>query len=59
LVGISGGLGMIAAILSPIVAGLILESTNSWDLIFNICCGALVFGGTFYLFFASSDKQFN
>ena len=59
LVGISGGLGMIAAILSPIVAGLILESTNSWDLIFNICCGTLAFGGTFYLFFASSDKQFN
>ena len=59
LVGISGSLGMIAAIISPIVAGFTLENTNSWDLIFKICCGILVFGGTFYLFFASSEKQFN
>lgn len=58
LVGISGSLAMIAAILSPIAAGFILELTNSWNLIFFICSSVLVFGGTYYLIFSSADKQF-
>ena len=59
LVGISGSIGMIAAIFSPMVAGLVLEVTSSWDLIFYICSGILVFGGLFYLKFGSANKQFN
>ena len=59
LVGISGSIGMVAAIFSPMVAGLVLEVTNSWNLIFYICSGILVFGGLFYLKFASASKQFN
>lgn len=59
LVGISGSIGMIAAIFSPMVAGLILEITSSWDIIFYICSGILVFGGFFYLKFASVKRQFN
>ena len=59
LVGISGSIGMIAAIFSPIVAGLVLELTSSWDVIFYICSGILVFGGLFYLKFASASRQFN
>tara|TARA_A100001011_G_scaffold4121_2_gene4718 strand:+ start:462 stop:1736 length:1275 start_codon:yes stop_codon:yes gene_type:complete len=59
LVGIAGSIGMIAAILSPIVAGYILESTNSWSSIFNVCTIVLLLGGIFYLFFASVDKQFD
>ena len=59
LFGISGSLGMIAAVLSPIVAGIILQATNSWTLIFHICSGFLVFGGIYYLLFASADKQFD
>ena len=59
LVGIAGSIGMIAAILSPIVAGYILELTNSWSSIFNVCTIVLLFGGIFYLFFASVDKQFD
>jgi len=59
LVGISGSIGMIAAIFSPMVAGLVLELTNSWDVIFYICSGILVFGGLFYLKFASASRQFN
>ncbi len=59
LVGISGSIGMIAAIFSPMVAGLILETTSSWDIIFYICSGILVFGGFFYLKFASASRQFN
>ena len=59
LVGISGSIGMIAAIFSPMVAGLVLELTSSWDVIFYICSGILVFGGIFYLKFASASRQFN
>ena len=59
LVGISGSIGMVAAILSPIVAGLILEITNSWDVIFYICSAVLIFGGLFYLLFASANRQFD
>ena len=59
LVGISGSIGMIAAILSPIVAGAVLQVTNSWSVIFYICSGVLIFGGIFYLIFASASKQFD
>ena len=59
LVGISGSIGMIAAIFSPMVAGLVLEVTNSWDVIFYICSGILIFGGLFYLKFGSADRQFS
>ena len=58
LVGISGSFGMIAAIFSPIVAGYLLEITNSWNTIFYICSVILLFGGLFYLNFASASKQF-
>ncbi len=59
LVGISGSIGMIAAILSPIVAGYVLEITDTWNSIFYICVGILTFGGTFYLIFASAKEQFD
>ena len=59
LVGISGSVGMIAAILSPIVAGTVLQITNSWSMIFYICAGMLIFGGVFYFIFASTNKQFD
>ena len=58
LVGISGSLGMLAAISSPIVAGYVLEISNSWNSIFYICSSVLIFGGIFYLFFSSATKQF-
>ena len=58
LVGISGSFGMIAAIFSPMVAGYLLEITNSWSVIFYICSVILLFGGLFYLKFASASKQF-
>ncbi|MDB4158682.1 MFS transporter [Gammaproteobacteria bacterium] len=59
LFGISGSLGMVAAVLSPIIAGIILQATNSWTLIFHLCSGFLIFGGIYYLLFASADKQFD
>ncbi len=59
LVGIAGSIGMIAAIISPIAAGYILEITSSWSSIFYVCTFVLLFGGTFYLLFASVEKQFD
>ena len=59
LVGISGSIGMIAAIISPIVAGYVLEITESWNSIFYVCVGILTFGGIFYLIFASAKEQFD
>ena len=59
LVGISGSIGMIAAIISPIVAGYVLEITESWNSIFYVCVGTLTFGGIFYLIFASAKEQFD
>ena len=59
LVGIAGSIGMLAAIMSPIAAGYILEITNSWNSIFCVCTFVLIFGGTFYLLFASVEKQFD
>ncbi|MGB1715864.1 MAG: MFS transporter, partial [Gammaproteobacteria bacterium] len=58
IVGFAGGIGMIAAIISPLIAGIILEVTGSWILIFNICTAVLIFGGLFYLLFASASEQF-
>ena len=59
LFGIAGSIGMIAAVFSPLAAGFILENTNSWFLIFNISTIVLFFGGIFYLFFSSANKQFD
>ncbi len=59
LFGIAGSIGMIAAVFSPLVVGFILEKTNSWFLIFNISTIVLFFGGLFYLFFSSANKQFD
>ena len=59
LVGIAGSIGMVAAIISPIAAGFILEITNSWSSIFYLCTFVLLFGGIFYLLFASVEKQFD
>jgi MFS family permease len=59
LYGIAGSIGMIAAVFSPLAAGFILENTNSWFLIFNISTIVLFFGGLFYLFFSSANKQFD
>ena len=58
LVGIAGSIGMIAAIISPIITGFLLESLESWAIIFQLCSLVLVIGGTTYLFFASAEKQF-
>ena len=59
LYGIAGSIGMIAAIISPIITGFLLEIFESWAIIFQLCSLVLAIGGTTYLFFASAEKQFD
>ena len=58
LVGVASTFGMIAGILGNAISGLVLEITNSWSSIFNVCTLVLLFGGMFYLIFASAKEQF-
>jgi hypothetical protein len=57
--GISGAIGISAAIISPIITGIILDETNSYLTLYYLNCFLLIFGGLFYLIFASAEKQFD
>ena len=59
LVGIASTLGTAAGVLGNIISGIVLDLTQSWTLVFFIAAGLLVFGGIFYLLFASDKKQFD
>ena len=59
LVGVASTFGMIAGILGNAIAGLVLEITNSWSLIFYIAASLIVMGGLIYLLYASDQKQFD
>ena len=59
LVGIASTLGTAAGVLGNIISGIVLDLTQSWTLVFFIAAGLLVFGGFFYLLFASDKKQFD
>ena len=53
---------MIAALpglIGGVLTGIILDVTNSWDIVFYVVAGITFFGGIFYLIFASTDKQFD
>ena len=57
--GISGAIGISAAIISPIITGIILDETSSYLTLYYLNCFLLIFGGLFYLIFASAEKQFD
>ena len=59
LVGIASTLGTAAGVLGNIVSGIVLDLTQSWTFVFFIAAGLLIFGGIFYLLFASDKKQFD
>ena len=59
LVGISGSIGMIAAVISSYVAGQILFILGSWQYLFYVSSFFLIFGGGYYLLYASTSKQFD
>ena len=59
LMGISNTAGTIPGIVAVFVTGYILDSTGSWDLVWQITAGVTLAGGLFYLIFASGEQQFD
>ena len=49
----------IPGLVGGILTGVILDVTNSWDMVFYVTAGVTFFGGLFYLLFASTEKQFD
>jgi MFS family permease len=59
LMGVTNTFGTVPGIIGVSVSGLILQWTGSWTLVFQVAAGIYVMGALFYLFFASTDKQFD
>ncbi len=59
LMGITNTIATVPGIIGVYTAGLILELTGSWALIFQLAGAICLFGMLFYLRFASADKQFD
>jgi cyanate permease len=57
--GITNTFAAIPGLVGGILTGIILDVTNSWDMVFYVTAGVTAFGGLFYLLFASTDKQFD
>ncbi|MFT4713383.1 MAG: MFS family permease, partial [Candidatus Azotimanducaceae bacterium] len=59
LMGITNTFAAIPGLVGGILTGIILDVTNSWDMVFYVTAGVTFFGGAFYLIFASTEKQFD
>ncbi len=59
LMGITNTMAAVPGIIGVYTAGLILELTGSWVLVFQLAGTISLFGMLFYLRFASADKQFD
>jgi MFS transporter, ACS family, solute carrier family 17 (sodium-dependent inorganic phosphate cotransporter), other len=59
LMGITNTMAAVPGIIGVYTAGLILELTGSWALVFQLAGAISLFGMLFYLRFASADKQFD
>ncbi len=59
LMGLSNTAGTIPGIVAVTVTGFILDTTGSWDLVWQTTAGVTIAGGIFYLIFASGEKQFD
>ncbi|RZP01928.1 MAG: MFS transporter, partial [Gammaproteobacteria bacterium] len=59
LMGITNMFAAIPGFIGAIITGMILDATNSWDMVFYVVAGITFFGGIFYFLFASTEKQFN
>jgi ACS family sodium-dependent inorganic phosphate cotransporter-like MFS transporter 5 len=59
LMGITNTFAAIPGLVGGILTGVILDVTNSWDMVFYVTAGVTFFGGLFYLLFASTEKQFD
>ena len=59
LMGITNMFAAIPGFIGAIITGMILDATNSWDMVFYVVAGITFFGGIFYFLFASTEKQFD
>ena len=59
LMGITNMIAALPGLIGGVLTGIILDVTNSWDIVFYVVAGITFFGGIFYLIFASTDKQFD
>jgi ACS family sodium-dependent inorganic phosphate cotransporter len=59
LMGITNTIATVPGIIGVYTAGLILELTGSWAMVFQLAGAICLFGMLFYLRFASADKQFD
>ena len=56
--GISSTIATIPGIVGVAISGILVDLTGSFDSVFYLSSAILLFGGTFYLTFASTTKQF-
>ena len=59
LMGITNMVAALPGLVGGVLTGIILDTTNSWDMVFYVVAGVTFFGGIFYFFFASTEKQFD
>jgi MFS family permease len=59
LMGVTNTIAAVPGIIGVYTAGLILELTGSWALVFQLAGVISLFGMLFYLRFASADRQFD
>ena len=59
IMGISSTIATIPGIIGVAISGFLVDLTGSFDSVFFLASGILLFGGTFYFTFASTTKQFD
>jgi ACS family sodium-dependent inorganic phosphate cotransporter len=59
LMGITNMVAALPGLVGGVLTGIILDATDSWDMVFYVVAGITFFGGIFYFLFASTDKQFD
>ena len=59
IIGISATIATIPGIIGVAISGFLVDLTGSFDSIFYLASAIVLFGGAFYLTFASASKQFD
>jgi ACS family sodium-dependent inorganic phosphate cotransporter len=59
IMGISSTIATIPGIIGVAISGVLVDLTGSFDSVFYLASAIVLFGGTFYLTFASASNQFD
>ena len=59
LMGITNTIATIPGIIGVAITGVLVDLTGSFDSVFYLTSAILLFGGSFYLIFASAESQFD